>query len=173
MSKERELLERVLKSGVFAECLYITEEIQELLAQPEKNLLIEKHNTFLRSLVENNGEGLKELKAFDLETYNKLKEVFGLSDLPAQPEQDPVIWCTEDYESTLTNMGRFQHMVEHGSPPTYYPIPLYTGPQKREPLSGREISHGFRTNPDATHAESYWAGVEYAEKHHKIGVDDE
>ena len=36
MSKERELLERVLKSGVFAECLYITEEIQELLDQPEQ-----------------------------------------------------------------------------------------------------------------------------------------
>jgi hypothetical protein len=46
---------------------------------------------------------------------------------------------------------------------------LYKAPQKREPLSGREISHGFRINPDATHAESYWAGVEYAEKHHKIG----
>ena len=44
---------------------------------PPKNLLIEKCDTFLRSLIENNGEGLKELKAFDLETYNKLKEVFG------------------------------------------------------------------------------------------------
>ena len=54
---------------------------KELLAQPEqaeqeplppKNLLIEKCDAFLRSLIENNGEGLKELKAFDPEIYNKL-----------------------------------------------------------------------------------------------------
>ena len=46
-------------------------------AQPKPLSPIEKHEIFLMSLIENNGEGLKELKAFNLEIYNKLKEVFG------------------------------------------------------------------------------------------------
>ena len=29
----------------------------------------------------------------------------------AQPEQEPVVWCTEDYDSTLTNAGRAQHSI--------------------------------------------------------------
>ena len=98
MSIERELLNSIMSyfekgdvivrefenSGDVAETLH---NAQELLAQFEKNPLIEKHDTFLRSLLENNGEGLKELKAFDSETYNKLKEVFGASELLAHPEQ--------------------------------------------------------------------------------------
>ena len=44
---------------------------------------------------------------------------------------------------------------------------------KREPMTGSEISHGFRDDKDAINAESYWAGVELAEKAHGIGVDDE
>ena len=75
MSKERELLKKVLATGWLDHTLSC--EVEAILAQPEKNLLIEKCVTFLRSLIENNGEGLKELQAFDLETYNKLKEVFG------------------------------------------------------------------------------------------------
>lgn len=43
---------------------------------------------------------------------------------------------------------------------------------EREPLTGKEISHGFRSDGDATNAESYWAGVAFAEKEHGIGVDD-
>jgi hypothetical protein len=42
---------------------------------------------------------------------------------------------------------------------------------KREPLTGIEISQGFRDNEDALNAESYWAGIEYAEKMH--GVNNE
>ena len=44
---------------------------------------------------------------------------------------------------------------------------------EQKPLTGKEISHGFRCDDDATNAESYWAGVEYAEKHYGIGADDE
>ena len=40
---------------------------------------------------------------------------------------------------------------------------------EREPMTGKEISQGFRADKDATNAESYWAGVALAEKHHKIG----
>jgi hypothetical protein len=45
---------------------------------------------------------------------------------------------------------------------------------EQKPLTREEISYGFRTNDDAINAESFWAGVEWAEKMHGItGVDDE
>ena len=80
MSEERELLRRVIDGGgSYFAMESLDKEIEEFLAKPEQEPLspIEKHETFLRSLIENNGEGLKELKAFDIQTYNKLKEVFG------------------------------------------------------------------------------------------------
>ena len=90
MSKERELLARVLGPRTFMQGVALRREIEELLAQPHKNRLIEVYTDFLKSLIENDGAGLKELKAFDIETYNKLKATFGVSDLLAQSEQDPV-----------------------------------------------------------------------------------
>ena len=42
---------------------------------------------------------------------------------------------------------------------------------EQEPLTREEISQGFRDNEDALNAESYWAGVEFAEKMH--GVNNE
>jgi hypothetical protein len=39
----------------------------------------------------------------------------------------------------------------------------------REGLTREEISQGFRDNEDAINAESFWAGVEWAEKMHGIG----
>ena len=45
---------------------------------------------------------------------------------------------------------------------------------EQKPLTREEISYGFRTNDDAINAESFWAGVKYAEKMHGItGVGDE
>jgi len=40
---------------------------------------------------------------------------------------------------------------------------------KQKPLSDKYIAHGFRCSNEATHADSFWAGVEYAEKAHGIG----
>ena len=40
-----------------------------------------------------------------------------------------------------------------------------------KPLTREEISQGFRDNEDALNAESFWAGVEFAEKMH--GVNNE
>jgi hypothetical protein len=39
----------------------------------------------------------------------------------------------------------------------------------REGLTREEISQGFRDNEDAINAESFWAGVKYAENMHGIG----
>ena len=41
----------------------------------------------------------------------------------------------------------------------------------REGLTREEISQGYRDNEDALNAESFWAGVQYAEKMH--GVNNE
>ena len=46
---------------------------------------------------------------------------------------------------------------------------LYTAPPKRKHLTGIEISNGFKADDEATHPYSYWAGVDFAEKHHGIG----
>ena len=45
--------------------------------------------------------------------------------------------------------------------------------KKRKHLTGIEISQGFQTDDDATHPYSYWSGVDFAEKAHGIGEDDE
>ena len=51
-----------------------------VFAQPEqvvkKQQLIEKYSIFLRELIENDGEGIALLKAYDIETYNRLKDIF-------------------------------------------------------------------------------------------------
>ncbi len=197
--------------------------IAELLAQPQKNRLIEVYSDLLKSLIENDGAGLKELKAFDLETYNKLKDIFGASDLLAQPEQDAT---TDKPTATATagavmpngvcvsnvydayEAGRQSAMVEQKpeqikqkQEPVRYEYQdsdgewqqfeskeryinnqkwgeptraLYTAPPNRGPLSEATIAHylerlGSNTKWDA----GFLAGIEWTEKAHGIGVDDE
>ena len=43
---------------------------------------------------------------------------------------------------------------------------------KRKPITGIEISNGFKADDEAKHPYSYWAGVEFAEKHHGIGGEE-
>ena len=46
---------------------------------------------------------------------------------------------------------------------------LYLAPQTHKPITGIEISNAFKADDEATHPYSYWAGVDFAEKHHGIG----
>ena len=46
---------------------------------------------------------------------------------------------------------------------------LYLAPPTHKPITGIEISNGFKADDEATHPYSYWAGVDFAEKHHGIG----
>lgn len=46
--------------------------------------------------------------------------------------------------------------------------PLYLAPPKREPLINIYVLNAFKADDEATHPYSYWAGVEFAEKHHGI-----
>ena len=95
-----------------------------------------------------------------------------VEELLTQPEPEPVAWMWKKHTA-----GGWLDAVDLDKPSaTAHQIniyPLYTAPPKREPLSGIEISQGFQTDDDATHPYSYWSGVDFAEKMHGIGVDDE
>ena len=84
-------------------------------------------------------------------------------ELLTQPEQEPVAWMNDSGGCFLSDGNKYSENW----------IALYTAPPKREPLTGIEISQGFQTDDDATHPYSYWSGVDFAEKAHGIGVDDE
>ena len=133
VTKSRDLLESCLDEMQYHSliCPELVLEIQELLAQPQKNRLIEVYSDLLKSLIENDGAGLKELKAFDLETYNKLKDIFGASDLLAQPEQEPVRYEYQDENGEWKQFEDKKHFIDNqkwGEPTRA----LYTSPQKRD-----------------------------------------
>ena len=76
----------------------------------------------------------------------------------AQPEQNNIQYLL-DQVSRLTAENAM--LKEKWSTP------------KREPLSGKEITKGFIADEDAINAYSYWAGINYAEQQHGIGVGDD
>jgi hypothetical protein len=80
---------------------------------------------------------------------------------PEQPEQEPVAWRWKK-----TSGWAYQDNSNNGGEP------LYTHPLKRELMGDGNTADGFRANKMATHADSYWAGVNDAEKHHSIGGGD-
>lgn len=75
---------------------------------------------------------------------------------PEQTEQEPMAWKDKNY-------GNLHH-VDYGNS-----IPLYTSPLKRKPLSDHDTAVMFYDSKIATCSDSYWAGIEDAEKSHGIG----
>tara|TARA_R110002126_G_scaffold98116_1_gene228398 strand:- start:130 stop:381 length:252 start_codon:yes stop_codon:yes gene_type:complete len=61
----------------------------------------------------------------------------------------------------LSSLGMF---VEHST--LINKIDELLAQPERTSLTREEISYGFRTNDDAINAESFWAGVKWAEKKH-------
>lgn len=98
------------------------------------------------------------------ELYDKTEELL------AQPEteQEPVAWLCPEYGFLITDNTK-----QNGThSPEMFSTPLYTSPQEREPMTGKEISQGFKADKDATNAESYWAGVAFAEKHYGVKINE-
>jgi len=87
--------------------------------------------------------------------------------ISTEPEQEPVAWMVETHFNNEP-IKEF-HTVKPMERVYKYCIvtELYAAPLK--PLTGIEISNGFKADDEATHPYSYWAGVEFAEKHHGIG----
>lgn len=144
MSKERELLRRISSHSGSVIPRHFIDEIRELLAQPEPDLVYD-----LQSWENGYAAGRSAENAR----------------LLAQPETeqtpDYYLWFDEVHEEHPTNEGDDDVM------------PLYLAPPKREPLSEAVIVEMFSDSSIAIHADSYWAGVSDAEKAHGIGVDDE
>jgi hypothetical protein len=141
MSKERELLQKVVNHMWQGE---LVDEIKELLAQPEQDL-----------------EALKK-------DWVNFGYVTGKREqLLVQPEPEPVAWMVETHFNN--EPIKEIHTVKPMERVYKYCIvtELYSAPLK--PLTGIEISNGFKADDEAIHPYSYWAGVEFAEKHHGIG----
>ena len=83
----------------------------------------------------------------------------------AHPKQEPVAWCQLIDGKGQDLLTSFE-MKDWINDDTW--TPLYATPTKREPMTGSEISQGFRADKDANNAESYWAGVALAEKHYGV-----
>ena len=91
----------------------------------------------------------------DVKNKKYLKAIYEFLVHPEQPEQKPTTrhaldsyWNQEAYQRGYARAG----------------LDL-----KREPITGKEISNGFNADDEATHPYSYWAGINFAEKHHGIG----
>jgi hypothetical protein len=177
MSKERELIKDM---KILLECTYIgglqrnadvlIGRAIELLAQPEQEpvaWIIETQKidgTFDKWVSMN--------KKHHRDSCDRGEPI----PLYASPQkQEPVAWMydwktpTGEIQHVFTSKNHLTTDLRCVSNEVENVRPLYTVPQTREPLTGKEISHGFRSDKDVTNAESYWAGVAFAEQQHNIG----
>tara|TARA_R110000822_G_scaffold354_1_gene1528 strand:+ start:39 stop:329 length:291 start_codon:yes stop_codon:yes gene_type:complete len=81
---------------------------------------------------------------------------------------DDTILEPEEFDSLIEETKQLLAQPSQDCP-EYEDGQEFDGWEKRSGLTGQEISQGFRVDKDAINAESYWAGVALAEKHHKIG----
>jgi hypothetical protein len=111
MSKERDLLARIVKADV-ADYIDIINEAEEIFAQPEKDSIQYLLDQVARLTAEN----------------AMLKEKWSTP----KPEQEPVVWM---FCEPTTGLVYFENSgkMEHGW------IPLYMVPPAPEPLSDEEI----------------------------------
>ena len=84
--------------------------------------------------------------------------------LLTQPEQQPEAWIIVNketgYRTQVSDLTPFLYHRE-----IFEVIPLYTAPQKREPLSNIDIKEASRNAKDM----SFYNGVKWAERQHGIG----
>ena len=81
---------------------------------------------------------------------------------PEQTEQAPVAWRWKTHKRNYYTYSEENYHELEGEP-------LYASPPKRELMGDGNTADGYRANKMATHPDSYWAGVNDAEKHHGIG----
>jgi len=87
----------------------------------------------------------------------------------AKPEQEPVAWMVETHFNNEP-IKEFHTVKPMERVYKYCKVTeLYSAPPKREPLINIYVLNAFKADDEATHPYSYWAGVEFAEKHHGIG----
>jgi hypothetical protein len=158
MSKERELLKKVLATGWLDHTLSC--EVEAILARPKQNIA---------GAVMPNGVCVSNVyEAYEAGRYSILSE----------KKQEPVAWITEwvqRYRHDDTPIiDRAVSFTKGGAPAVPNPnyIPLYLAPPKREPLTNEEVIAKYRdiTLDNPLYTPSYYAGFRDAEQAHGIGV---
>ena len=92
--------------------------------------------------------------------------------LLAQPEQEPVAWMWD--EMFCEDWTTVSSVIKPSKSKYVDNVrPLYLTPPRREPLINIYVLNAFKADDEATHPYSYWAGVEFAEKHHGIGGNND
>ena len=198
MSIEKELLKKVISGdnkGDFFISYDLYKEIYEFLVHPEqdKTGAVMPNGVCVSNVYDAYEEGRKSVmseqqaeawiivnketgyrtQVSDLTPFLYHREIFEVIPLytapPVKSEQEPVgIVRTiggypDDSEHVVDWLCKYKDLKEGDR--------LYLAPQTHKPLTGIEISNGFKADDEATHPYSYWAGVEFAEKHH--GIVDE
>jgi hypothetical protein len=112
-------------------------------------------------------EMIEKLCSFQMTYSDWLLLIADAEELLAQPEQEPVAWMVETHFNNepikeIHTVKPMERVYKYCKVTELYATPL-------KPLTGIEISKGFKADDEATHLYSYWAGVEFAEKHHGIG----
>jgi len=181
MSKERELLRRVLATQ-HTLCVQIAYEIEELLAQPEQDILRDKLNEEPIGEIALSGNTVSVGAPFPaVKWITGMMPAIGtkLYTAPPKPEQEPVF---------NFNLERMKLAVE--SPVSDVTVEGLTAKVKtnrmfyqegyaqaeldlkREPLSDKEIAKGFLLTDVWHRYECFIAGVRFAEKAHGIGGEE-
>ena len=180
MSLERELLNRSRYNLDREYCADLIDEIQELLAQPVKyqfttRLDQEPVMYQYRDKLDGKDWGRWNLcNKIDYEDYKNNPTfqhwTYQTRKLLAQPEPtaEPVAWMWD--EMFCEDWTTVSSVIKPSKSKYVDNVrPLYLAPPKREPLINIYVLNAFKADDEATHPYSYWAGVEFAEKHHGIG----
>ena len=143
MSKERELLERVLESRTFMQGVALRREIEQLLAQPEQTEQFPLP-----------GERLIEMWRDGYDAGVRLAQPEHIPDVGNMVTQEPVYW--ENEKKALLN--EIDHLTNRLAQPEQEPVAL----------SEEEIKEATK-NMSEFGADMFKAGIMAAEKAHGIG----
>jgi len=151
MSKERELLKKVLATGWLDHTLSC--EVETLLARPEQDNIQYLLDQVARLTAEN----------------AMLKEKW--STPKPESEQQPEAWIVVNKETGYRT--QVSHFPDSYDKNTFEVIPLYITPPKRGRITDNEI-YNRCCAMDSSYTCNFIDGVEWAEEQHGItGVDDE
>jgi hypothetical protein len=104
----------------------------------------------------------------DIKLLRDTQTLLAQPEQPEQTEQEPVAWMWD--EMFCEDWTTVSSVIKPSKSKYVDNVrPLYLAPPKREPLINIYVLNAFKADDEATHPYSYWAGVEFAEKHHGIG----
>ena len=173
MNKERGLLNLcavTLKARNI--CPLLLKDISELLAQPEQEVYAKGYAEAMKQQVyEAYESGRKSALSKD---WDKERDVMSEAWYLPDSKQEPIAWGVYDPDSDmLISIYGYKEKPDKVLKDRFKWVKLYALPQKREPLSDKEIT---KNTPKLIHIGerlAFHAGVRFSERHHIIGVNDD